>query len=128
MKIPFTKKEEPKKVAAVKVVKEKKISKKPNNDRLISAWKNIIRPIISEKSTMLNKLNQYVFEVSNEVNRVEIKKGIAVLYNVDPVKVNIIPVKSRFKRYGKTSGWTMKRKKAIITLKKGDIIEVSKGV
>ena len=128
---PFSKKPEDAKPAAAKkkAGKEKKLgSGKASNQRTLAALKAVLRPIVSEKNTMLNALNKYVFEVAPETNRIEVKKGIEVLYNVRVESVNIIPVKKRSVRYGRTSGWTKARKKAIVTLKKGEKIEVSKGV
>ena len=128
---PFSKKPEDAKPAAAKkkAVKEKKSSSgNAGNQRTLAALKAVLRPIVSEKNTMLNALNKYVFEVAPETNRIEVKKGIEVLYNVRVESVNIIPVKKRSVRYGRTSGWTKARKKAIVTLKKGEKIEVSKGV
>ena len=127
----FSKKPEDAKPAAVKkkAVKEKKSgSGKAGNQRTLAALKAVLRPIVSEKNTMLNALNKYVFEVAPETNRIEVKKGIETLYNVRVEGVNIVPVKKRSVRYGRTSGWTKARKKAIVTLKKGEKIEVSKGV
>jgi len=130
---PFSKKSADSKSAAAKQketkVKGKKIgSSKVSNEKTLAALKSVLRPIVSEKNTMLNALNKYIFEVAPETNRVAVKKGIEVLYNVRVESVNIISVKKRAVRYGKTSGWTKARKKAIITLKKGDKIELSKGV
>ena len=128
---PFSKKPEEAKTGTVKKkeVKEKKSgSGKAGNEKTLAALKSVMRPIVSEKSTMLNALNKYVFEVAPSTNRIEVKKGIEVLYNVRVESVNIISVKKRAVRYGKTSGWTKAGKKAIVTLKKGEKIEVSKGV
>lgn len=128
---PFSKKPEEAKPAAIKK-KEAKVKKsgssKAGNEKTLAALKSVLRPIVSEKNTMLNALNKYVFEVAPETNRIEVKKGIEVLYNVRVESVNIIPVKKRAVRYGRTSGWTKAGKKAIVTLKKGEKIEVSKGV
>lgn len=88
--------------------------------------KILIKPIITEKATELKTLNKYVFEVSPKTNKVEIKKAIQELYNVKPLKINIIKVKGKFVRYGKARGRTKNWRKAIITLKKGEKIEFTK--
>jgi len=84
----------------------------------------IIRPVISEKTTSLMEINKYVFRVSIRANRVEVKKAVKSLFGVEPEKVNIMMVrgKNRRLRYqtGKRSAW----KKAIVTLKKNDKIEI----
>lgn len=124
---PFHKKEGAKKPKK-KPAKIKTATGKMSVEKTVRAQGVVLRPIVSEKSTMLSALNQYVFEVNPEANRIEIKKGIETLYNVHVVRVNTIPEKGKFVRYGRTAGWTKKRKKAIITLLQGEKIEVSKGV
>jgi len=86
--------------------------------------KILIRPIVTEKSTFLEKDRKYVFEVSSTANKIEIKKAIEKIYKIKPIKVNIIKIKGKVVRYGKTSGRTKKWKKAIVTLKKGEKIEL----
>lgn len=85
----------------------------------------IIRPIVTEKSTFLGQENKYVFEVSVMSNKVEIKKAFEKIYKLQPVKINIIRVKGKHVRYGKTTGQTKKWKKAIITLKEGEKIDLN---
>jgi large subunit ribosomal protein L23 len=74
------------------------------------------------------QLGKYVFAVSPKANKVEIKKAIRTIYNVDPIKINILNLSGRSVRYGRTSGRTKNWKKAVITLKKGDKIEIYEGV
>ncbi|MCX7677780.1 MAG: 50S ribosomal protein L23 [Spirochaetes bacterium] len=87
----------------------------------------IIKPVISEKSTALAKIGKYVFRVSKKANKKIVKRAIKEIFNVEPVCVNIINVRGRRKRvrynYGYTSSW----KKAIVTLKEGDKIELFEG-
>lgn len=85
----------------------------------------IIRPIITEKATFLGQENKYVFEVSLETNKAEIKKAFEKIYKYKPTKIEIILVKGKKIKYGKTSGSTKKRKKAIVTLKKGEKIDLA---
>ena len=72
--------------------------------------------------------NKYLFEVSPKANKVEIKKAVQAVYGVSPVKVNIINLSGKKIRYGKVRGKTKDKKKAIITLKQGETIEVYEGV
>jgi len=88
----------------------------------------LVKPLITEKSSFLSPYGQYVFEVSLKTNKVEIAKAIERVYGVKPVSVNIVRVRGKKVRYGKTLGETKKWKKAIITLKPGDKIEVYEGV
>ncbi len=90
--------------------------------------KYLVKPLISEKSTMINALNKYVFEVALDANKVEIKKAIQELYNVRPLSVNIINSAGKSVRYGRTYGTSKRVKKAIVTLKKGDSIKLYEGI
>jgi large subunit ribosomal protein L23 len=92
------------------------------------AYKVLIRPLITEKATDLAVLNKYCFEVSKRSNKIEIKKAIKSLYNVDAIDVNIIVNRGNAVRYGRISGKKKKWKKAIITLKKGEKIQLYEGV
>lgn len=84
----------------------------------------IIRPIISEHSYDMMEQNTYTFEVAKESNKVEIAQAIEAIFNVKVVKVNTLNVKPKPKRVryqlGKTRSW----KKAMVTLKEGDSIEM----
>lgn len=84
----------------------------------------LIRPIITEKASELEKSNKYLFEVSS--NKIEIKKAIKELYGVQPIKVNIQKVPGKMVRYGRSQGRTKNWKKAIITLKPGEKIELTR--
>ena len=89
-----------------------------------SFYKMIKKPVITEKSTNLKMLNKYVFEVAKELNKIEIKKCIKELFNVDVIDVKIINVRGKKRRmrtqkYGYTASW----KKAIVTLKEGDTFD-----
>jgi len=87
----------------------------------------IIKPVISEKSTGMMVDNKYVFKVANNSNKLTIKLAVKEIFGVTPEKVNIVNVrgKNRRLRYrmGKRSAW----KKAIVTLKAGDKIEIFEG-
>lgn len=84
----------------------------------------ILEPILSEKSTDLSEQNKYVFRVSIQANKHLVSKAIKEIFNVTPEKVNVMRIRGKQKRvryqYGITPAW----KKAIITLKKGDKIEL----
>ena len=84
----------------------------------------IIRPIISEKSTAAMEVNKYVFEVPIKANKVMVKQAVKAVFGVQPIDVNVLVVRGRQRRVrlrvGKTAAW----KKAIVTLKAGDKINV----
>lgn len=121
-KKPSLEKKEEDKIKKEEIKKEvsHKLSKK--NSELIS--KILIKPLITEKATDLGVENKYIFEVNRNANKIEIKKVIEGLYNVKPLKINIIKNKGKKIRYGKTEGILKNTKKAIITLKEGDKIDI----
>ncbi|MFA5128924.1 MAG: 50S ribosomal protein L23 [Patescibacteria group bacterium] len=126
-----TKKESPKdegKKEEKKVVAAEPREKKTIKKEMGKTLGVLIKPLITEKSSYLSPFGQYVFEVSLRTNKVEIAKAIERAYGVKPVSVNIVRVKGKKVRYGKTLGATKKWKKAIVTLKPGDKIEVYEGV
>lgn len=85
----------------------------------------LIRPLMTEKVTNLAKSHKYVFEVAKEANKIEIKKAIKDLYGVFATDVNIINIKGKkVGRMRKVRGIRKSRKKVIVTLKKGDSINV----
>jgi len=85
-------------------------------------------PVITEKATIMSEQNKTVFKVHPSANKKNIKKNIEKLFKVNVVKINIINIKSKYKlRQGRTS---VKKgyKKAIITLKKGQSIDLTTGL
>lgn len=87
----------------------------------------IIKPVLSEKSTSLAEMGKYVFRVSKKANKKIVKRAIKEIFNVDPVSVNIINVRGHRKRVRYNYGFTPSWKKAIVTLKEGDKIELFEG-
>ena len=89
---------------------------------------SIKSPIITEKATVMSDQNKTVFKVHKKASKTIIKKNIEKLFKVNVIKVNIINHKSKLKmKQGKKS---IKRgyKKAIITLKKGQSIDLTTGI
>tara|TARA_A100001011_G_scaffold397492_2_gene498643 strand:+ start:371 stop:664 length:294 start_codon:yes stop_codon:yes gene_type:complete len=88
----------------------------------------IRRPIITEKATILSEQNKTVFQVNKNANKDSIKKNIEKIFKVNVIKVNIINTKTKTKiKQGKLStksGF----KKAIVTLKKGQSIDLTTGI
>lgn len=86
------------------------------------------RPILSEKSSQLADKGQYVFEVIPSANKIEIRKAIEDRYKVGVVNVRTMTVKPKQKiqltRRGYVQGKTALRKKAIVTVKKGQTIDI----
>ena len=85
----------------------------------------IRRPVITEKATdAKEKLNKITFAVDTRSNKVEVRKAVEKIFKVSVEKVNILNVKGKEKRIGRIVGRRPGWKKAIVTLKKGDNIEV----
>lgn len=84
----------------------------------------IIRPVITERSTDMMELNRYTFEVAKTANKIEIAKAIEKLFDVKVTRVNTVNVKPKPKRVRYQKGYTRTWKKAIVTLKEGDTIEL----
>ena len=91
-------------------------------------YDKIISPIVTEKSTNLSEQNKIVFKVPFNANKKNLKKNIEKIFKVNVVKVNIINKQNRIKmtrgRKVRISGF----KKAIITLKKGQSIDLTAGI
>ena len=89
---------------------------------------SIKSPVITEKATILSEQNKTVFKVNRSANKKTIKKNIEKIFKVNVIKVNIVNLKSKIKlkqgKLSKKSGY----KKAIVTLKKGQSIDLSTGI
>lgn len=86
----------------------------------------IRRPLVTEKTTALQGMsNKFTFEVASGANKVEVRKAIETLFSVKVLKVNIVSVPSKARRMFGRPGHTKPWKKAVVTLRKGDSIDVS---
>ena len=88
----------------------------------------IISPNITEKATSLSELNKIVFKVHNGASKYSIKKSIEKLFKVKVVKINTINLKGKSKIVRGKKSKRPGHKKAIVTLKKGQNIDLSTGV
>ena len=84
----------------------------------------IIRPVITEHSYDAMENNVYTFEVAKDANKVEIRQPSEASFTVTVVKVNTLNVKPKPKRMRYQAGKTRTWKKAMVTLKDGDTIEI----
>lgn len=82
----------------------------------------IIAPMLTEKSMLLKEENKYVFKVSINANKIEIRKAIEKVFSVKVLNVNTIRMKGKPKRMGKYQGYRPSWKKAIVTLDKDNTI------
>ncbi len=84
----------------------------------------ILRPIITEHSFDMMEKNTYTFEVAKTANKVEIAQAVSDIFGVQVVKVNTLNVKAKPKRVRYQKGYTRTWKKAMVTLREGDTIEL----
>ena len=92
------------------------------------AYQIIRRPLITEKGTDLKEqANQYLFEVADSANKIEIKRAIESLFRVRVRQVRTLSVKGKKKRLGRFVGRTSDWKKAVATLHAGETIEFFEG-
>lgn len=90
-----------------------------------SAHKTVIRALITEKGTGLReKGNKYVFQVDAGANKIEIRQAIEQIFSVHVVNVRTMNVPGKEKRQGRYSGYRPDWKKAIVTIKDGEAIEL----
>jgi large subunit ribosomal protein L23 len=94
----------------------------------IHLYDKILTPMVTEKSTNLSEYNKIVFKVPFKANKVNLKKNIEKIFKVNVTKINIINKQNRTKitrgKKVKIQGY----KKAIITLKKGQSIDLTTGI
>ena len=94
----------------------------------IHLYDKIISPLVTEKSTNLSEQNKIIFKVHTKANKKNLKKNIEKIFKVEVIKVNIINKKTRIKitrgKKVKVKGY----KKAILTLKKGQNIDLATGI
>ena len=92
------------------------------------AYRILVKPLITEKAANLGTENKYVFEVSENANKIQITSAVNEVYGIEPVSVNIISVKGKKVRYGRHFGQRKDTRKAIVTLPKGKTINIYEGV
>lgn len=82
----------------------------------------VIRPIVTEKATLLLEQNQYVFDVQPQATKPEIKAAIESLFEVKVVGVNTLRLPRKKRRVGRFVGYKPQYKRAVVTLAPGDSI------
>ena len=92
-----------------------------------SQYYDVIRkPLVTEKSTSMHeRCNQYCFEVAIGTNKVEVRKAIETLFSVKVEAVNVLRMPSKHRRMFGRPGATRPWKKAIVTLRQGDTIDLA---
>ena len=87
----------------------------------------LVRPVVTEQSTLLQEKDKYVFEVLPSANKVMVRRAVEQAFNVSVIKVNIVMNRGKAKRFGPRRVTTRDIKKAIVTLKPGDRIQIFEG-
>ena len=87
----------------------------------------IVRPILTEKSTMLSEVGKYVFRVNKQANKLQIRQAVEELFRVDVASVNVARVRGKWRRFGRSRGRQPDWKKAVVTLEPGQSIELFPG-
>ena len=83
----------------------------------------LLRPIVTEKSMTQTNDGKYTFEVRTDASKQEIAEAVAEAFKVDVLEVNTITVRGKTRRLGRRVGKTPDRKKAVVTVAKGQRIE-----
>jgi|TARA_B110000438_G_C15555896_1_gene539030 large subunit ribosomal protein L23 len=91
----------------------------------IHLYDKILSPFVTEKSTSLSDQNKIIFKVPNKTNKIILKKNIEKIFKVNVIKINIINKQPRKKIVKGKKVKLMGFKKAIITLKKGQNIDLT---
>jgi large subunit ribosomal protein L23 len=87
----------------------------------------LIKPVLSEKATMLREQNKYTFVVSKDATKFQIKEAVSKLFNVKVVDCTTMNVRGKEKRLRGRPGMTASYKKAIVKLAPGETIKVFEG-
>ena len=97
----------------------------------LNAFSTIIRPVVSEKSTILGDHGKYVFEVAPDANKIQIRHAVEEAFankKIQVVTVNILRVPGKLRRRGRSVGMTRSWKKAVVTLRAGQRLDLFEGV
>jgi large subunit ribosomal protein L23 len=87
----------------------------------------LIRPVVTEKTTLQQEQNRYVFEVDSSASKEQIAKAVEWAFDVKVIKVNTLTVPGKVKRYGRRPSKQPDWKKAIVSLAAGDSIQLFEG-
>jgi large subunit ribosomal protein L23 len=94
----------------------------------VQLFEVIRRPLVTEKNTLLQSQNKYAFEVDKDSNKVQVKEAVEKAFKVTVTAVNMITVRGRERRVGRRIVAASPWKKAVVTLKAGDKIQIFEGV
>jgi large subunit ribosomal protein L23 len=88
----------------------------------------LLKPTITEKSTLLQESGRYTFQIAPTANKIQVKEAVEKNFNVTVLDVNITKIHGKRKRYGPRVKKMPNIKKAVVTLKSGDRINLVEGL
>ncbi|HKJ72883.1 MAG TPA: 50S ribosomal protein L23 [Alphaproteobacteria bacterium] len=94
----------------------------------LKMYETLLKPVVTEKSTLGSEHNQVTFRVPLDANKTEIKQAVEGLFNVKVMKVNTVRQFGKEKRFRGQLGRRPDYKKAIVTLAEGNSIDVTTGI
>lgn len=112
---------------SVKPAKKEQVAVESKSDTK-DAYKILVRPLVTEKSTELANQGKYVFAVDPGANKHSVANAVKSLYGVKVIDVNMLVIRGKVKTFGRNIGKRKDIKKAIVTLAKGQKITVFEGV
>jgi large subunit ribosomal protein L23 len=98
---------------------------------MLDPYSVIVRPVVSEKSTALGEAGKYVFEVAPTANKIQIKAAVEAAFaarKIEVATVNILRRRGKLRRLGRHAGMTRSWKKAVVTLRPGQRLDLFEGV
>lgn len=87
----------------------------------------IVKPIVTEKSTSLAEQRKYSFQVRVGAPKLEIARAVEVMFHVEVASVNVMNVRGKPRRYGRSQGHRANWRKAVVTLSEGHSIDIVPG-
>lgn len=100
----------------------------PKGESRGAAYRILLRPLLSEKTTRAESKGVYTFSVASGATKPEIMKAVERVYGVKPTQVRTVVVEGKSVRFGRTTGRRRGWKKALVTLPKGSTITIHTGV
>jgi large subunit ribosomal protein L23 len=95
----------------------------------MNLYEVIRRPILTEKNTrLMEQENQYTFEVAREANKIQVKEAVELAFGVHVLDVRTLIVPGKPRRRGRVLGTSKPWKKAVVTLRPGDRIDIFEGI
>ena len=88
----------------------------------------LVKPLITEKSTLLQENGKYVFRIALKANKIMVKQAVEQAFGVKVMDVNICWSRGKLKRFGPKLSRTPNIKKAVVTLRSGDRIQLIEGL